>query len=180
MYINDFVNMTSRAWVIPILSKLNDGVPGRQAALINATGANRAALVKSIEHLIELGLLERNPGHGHPLRPEFRLTEEGIIMAKIAQKIEGAVEKDHNELVRRSWTLPVLSLLHKPSYFIDFKMKLNTITDRALSQSLKTLEDHNWVERNVISTQRPPRPIYSAVNAGRIINHIIYPEINFV
>lgn len=34
-----------------------------------------------MDHLIKIGLLERNPGYGHPLRPEFRLTQLGIEAA---------------------------------------------------------------------------------------------------
>ena len=78
MYIKSFVNITSKAWAMPILLNLYDGVPGRQATLLAATGASRAAFAQSMEHLIKIGLLERNPGHGHPLRPEFRLTQLGL------------------------------------------------------------------------------------------------------
>lgn len=87
MDISLFVNITSRAWALPILSNLHTGVAGRQAPLLAATGASRTAFAQSMEHLISIGLLERNPGHGHPLRPEFRLTPSGIKAAAIAHKI---------------------------------------------------------------------------------------------
>ena len=77
MDISEIVNVASRAWALPILNCLHGGVPGRQAPLLAATGAGRTAFAQSIGHLIEIGLVERNPGHGHPLRPEFRLTEAG-------------------------------------------------------------------------------------------------------
>ena len=179
MDIESFVNTTSRAWAIPILSKLHAGVAGRQAPLLAATGASRTAFAQSMEHLIQIGLLERNPGHGHPLRPEFRLTELGISAAAIANKIQGVTADEDQDLIRRSWTLPVLTAIHRPSHFGDIKRNLGTITDRALSQSLKTMEVRNWVRRNVDEAARPPRSIYRAVNTGGMISNVTATEICF-
>jgi len=179
MDIESFVNTTSRAWAIPILSKLHAGVAGRQAPLLAATGASRTAFAQSMEHLIQIGLLERNPGHGHPLRPEFRLTELGISAAAIANKIQGVTADEDQDLIRRSWTLPVLTAIHRPSHFGDIKRNLGTITDRALSQSLKTMEVRNWVRRNVDEAARPPRSIYRAVNTGGMISNVTATEISF-
>ncbi|NIY72331.1 transcriptional regulator [Marivivens donghaensis] len=172
-----FVNVTSRAWAIPILSSLHSGVAGRQAPLLSATGASRTAFAQSMDHLIELGLLERNPGYGHPLRPEFQLTGLGKSVAAIADKIRDVSTEEDWPLLRRSWTLPVLTSLHRPSHFIDIKRHLPMITDRALSQSLKSMEARNWVCRSVDGAARPPRSIYSAVNTGGLISQVIAPEV---
>ncbi len=180
MYINSFVNITSKAWALPILSSLHVGVAGRQATLLAATGASRTAFAQSMDHLIKNGLLERNPGYGHPLRPEFRLTQLGLEAAAIADKIQRVSTVDDQDLLRRSWTLPVLTSLQTPSHFNDIKRNLQTITGRALSQSLKSMEVRNWVHRNVDETARPPRSIYSAVNTGGMISRITGPEISFI
>ncbi len=179
MDIKLFVNITSRAWAIPILSNLHTGVAGRQAALLTATGASRTAFAQSMEHLISIGLLERNPGHGHPLRPEFRLTSLGVEAAAIAHKIQSATTAEDQDLLRRSWTLPVLTSLHRPRHFNEIKRNLETITDRALSQSLKSMEVRNWVHRSVDETARPPRSLYSAVNTGGVLSQVTAPEIRF-
>lgn len=179
MDIGSFVNLTSRAWALPILASLHAGVAGRQATLLAATGAGRSAFTQSLDHLIALGLLERNPGYGHPLRPEFRLTEPGIAAAAIASKIQTVSGDENQAFLRRSWTLPVLTSLHTPSRFNDIKRHLFTITDRALSQSLKSMEARNWVSRSVDDTARPPRSIYCAVNTGEMISRITAPEITF-
>ncbi|MEP2891493.1 winged helix-turn-helix transcriptional regulator [Tateyamaria sp.] len=180
MYIESFVNVTSRAWALPILSSLHSGVAGRQAPLLAATGASRTAFAQSMDHLIKLGLLERNPGYGHPLRPEFRLTPRGLEAAAIADKVQRVASKDDQDLLRKSWTLPVLTSLQAPSRFNDIKRNLRTITDRALSQSLKSMETREWVHRRVDETARPPRSIYSAVNTGKLISRVAGPEISFV
>lgn len=180
MDIKTFVNITSKAWALPILSNLHNGVAGRQAALLMATGAGRTAFAQSLDHLIQIGLLERNPGHGHPLRPEFRLTERGKPAAAIASKILQSSDGDDQVLLRRTWTIPILTTLHKPNHFNGIKRDLITITDRALSQSLRTMEDRNWVSRNVDHAARPPKSIYSAVNLGCKISKITGSEICLV
>jgi DNA-binding HxlR family transcriptional regulator len=174
-----FVNITSRAWALPILSNLHEGVAARQAPLLAATGASRTAFAQSLDHLIKIGLVERNPGYGHPLRPEFRLTAQGIAAAAIANKIQKVPMDEGQDLLRRSWTLPVLTSLHAPSHFNQIKRNLQTITDRALSQSLKSMESRNWVCRSVDQAARPPRSIYRAVNTGEVISRITAPEIRF-
>ena len=145
-----------------------------------ATGASRTAFAQSLDHLIEMGFLERNPGYGHPLRPEFRLTQPGISAAAIANKIQTVSSDEDQDLLRRSWTLPVLTSLHKPSHFNEIRRSLQTITDRALSQSLKSMEGRNWVCRSVDADARPPRSIYGTVNTGRAISNATAPQINFV
>lgn len=179
MDITSFVNITSRAWALPILANLHDGVPGRQASLLAATGASRTSFAQSMEHLISIGLLERNPGYGHPLRPEFRLTSQGIRAAAIANKIQRVSREEDQDLLRRSWTVPILTSLHTPRHFNEIRKNLLPITDRALSHSLRSMEERNWVRRSVNDAARPPRPIYSAVNLGGEISKIVGSEIGF-
>ncbi|MCX7558074.1 winged helix-turn-helix transcriptional regulator [Sulfitobacter sp. F26204] len=179
MYIDSLVNITSKAWALPILSSLHEGVAGRQATLLAATGAGRAAFAQSMEHLVRIGLMERNPGHGHPLRPEFRLTAAGIPAAAMASKILNAAGKEDHDLLRRTWTVPILTSLHTPCRFNEIKRNLSSITDRALSQSLRIMEDRSWVYRNVNETARPPWSVYSAINTGNAISRITGPEVHF-
>lgn len=179
MDIELFVNITSRAWSLAILSSLHEGVPGRQAALLSATGASRTAFAQSLEHLFALGLLERNPGHGHPLRPEFRLTAKGQVAAGIASRIHAVSKREDRDLLRKTWTVPILTTLQAPRQFSEIRKDLLKITDRALSQSLRTMEDRAWVIRSVDSAARPPRSLYQAVNTGRSISAITGPLVTF-
>jgi DNA-binding HxlR family transcriptional regulator len=172
MYIHDLVNITSRAWALPILAQMHAGVPGRQAPLLHATGASRTAFAQSMQHLIGLGHVERNPGYGHPLRPEFRLTAQGKKFATLAHKVQQASPGPSQTLLRKSWTLPLLVSLREPRRFNDIQRDLQSITDRALSQSLRRLEDHQWIKRTVDDAARPPRPLYAPINAGAVISAI--------
>ncbi len=180
MDIGLLVNITSRAWALPILAQLGAGVPGRQAPLLAATGAGRTAFAQSMDHLIAIGMVERNPGYGHPLRPEFRLTQMGMSAAKFASQINLISKEEDQDLLRRSWTLPVLASLQSPRHFVEIKRELSPITDRALSQSLKTMETRNWVCRHVDDLTRPPRSRYTAVNTGKIISEVAASAVTFI
>ncbi|MEP3637700.1 MAG: winged helix-turn-helix transcriptional regulator [Paracoccaceae bacterium] len=171
MDINSLVNVSARAWSVPLLAALGEGVEGRQAVLIKHLGASRSAFGLSLAHLQSLDLVRRRAGHGHPLRPEFALTEKGEVAAKAAQSVMRIVHRnpDAITLVSRSWTLPILSQTTQPAYFAMLRNGLAPITDRALSQGLKSLEDMRWIHREVAAGSRPPRPMYSAVGTGAAI-----------
>lgn len=167
MNIETIVKVTSRAWSLKILALIHSGIAARQAPLLSASGASRTAFKQSLVHLIELGLLERNPGYGHPLRPEYRLTPNGIKIAATAYKIEMiAPLQEQNVILRRSWTIPVLAVSDKPRYFSEIKHELVSVTDRALSQTLQQLQANKWLIRDVDVTTSPPRPLYQVANDG--------------
>ena len=171
MNINTLVKITSRAWSLEILALLYMGTPGRQASLISASGAGRTALAQSLRHLADFGLLERNPGHGHPLRPEFRLTAKGVEAAIFSEKIRRVVPEQHDRIIlRRAWTVPILAVSQDPRHFTDIKIHLGQITDRALSQSIKILQEKHWLQRIVDPSIIPTRPLYQASNAGVLIS----------
>lgn len=167
MDIATLVNISAKAWSLAILSAMHESVPGRQANLLTATGAGRSAFAQSMAHLVESGLIERNPGHGHPLRPEFRLTESGRRAAAIADAVvQAATDSPHKDLLRRTWTVPVLALLAAPRPFNEIGRSLGTVTNRALSQTLKSLEVCEWVVRTVDENARPPRAFYKSTGTG--------------
>lgn len=174
MDINNLVKITSRAWSLKILALMHEGVPGRQAPLLSAAQASRTSFAASLTHLVDLQLLERNPGHGHPLRPEFRLTAEGTQAAKMASKIINAVpQPTETKILRKSWVVPILAVTERPRHFIEIKSDLSSITDRALSQSLGLLHERKWLRRDVDSTRRPLRPTYHATNIGEQISNAV-------
>lgn len=164
------VKVTARAWALDILSLLHRGVAARQAPLLAACGAGRTAFGQSLAHLVMLDLLERNPGHGHPLRPEFRLTAKGLRLAKLADTVTRLAQTDGGApALRRVWTLPVLAATHNPQRFGALKRDLAGITDRALSLTLGQLEERDWLVREIDVAARPVRPLYQAANAGLLI-----------
>lgn len=174
MDITALVKLTSRAWSLNILAALHAGTPGRQAPLLAATQASRTSFAASLEHLVDLGLLERNPGHGHPLRPEFRLTQTGTKAADMASRVVSAVPDEAEfALLRRTWSVPVLALTESPQRFSSMRTELYRITDRALSSTLHQLEEREWILRSIDTTARAPFPTYCAVNTGLAVNRAV-------
>jgi len=170
----DLVKLTERAWSLDILAALQRGVPARQAPLVAATGAGRTAFAASLQHLLDLGMLERNPGHGHPLRPEFRLTQRGEHLAGLAAAALKIVpEPSAHGLLRKRWTVPVLSVAQAPRRFSEIRFDLGRVTDRALSQTIHQLQGYGWMDRQVDPEARPLRPVYQAANGGLEIAQII-------
>lgn len=174
MNIETIIKVTSRAWSLDILSLMYNGTPGRQAPLLSASGASRTAFTQSLVHLVALKMLERNPGHGHPLRPEYRLTPEGIKIAEIANRIKMIdTLRTQNAMLRRAWIIPVLAVSQKPRYFSEIKYELISVTDRALSQALQQLLANNWLKRDIEMTKGPPRPLYQAADIGIEISQAV-------
>ncbi|PIE06468.1 MAG: transcriptional regulator [Rhodobacterales bacterium] len=171
MDIDTLAKLTAKAWSLRVPALMHEGVPGRQAPLIAASGAGRMSVVNALSHLEALGFLERTPRHGHPLRPEFRLTEAGRNVAPLAHRIDTAARDSvGSALVRKSWTVPVLAVTRRSVTFSRIRAELAPITDRALSMSLDRLHRQTWIERSVDVSMRPPRPLYRATNAGAEIS----------
>ena len=107
---HQLVNLCSRTWSLTALSLIAHGVSCRVSPLAAAAGCGRTSMSASVEHLISLGLLERNPGHGHPLRPEYRLTPGGVYVAEWAKGLINLVKSDQDQsLLRNKWSLPLIS-----------------------------------------------------------------------
>ena len=69
-------------------------------------------------------------------------------------------------LMRKTWTLPILSVLKEQKRFSEIKSLLPAITDRALSQALLQVEEKGWLNRDIVLEGRHPFPIYQTVGLG--------------
>ncbi len=153
----------ARRWAVPLLAELESGGGGgRLVALANRTGAGRATARQSIDLLLELGLVQENSGHGHPLRPEFVLTGRGRVAAPPSAALVRALERiDAMDLGLRKWSMPALAAVGSGAHrFGEITDALGFVTDRAASIALGDLESIGLVRR-VIEDGRPPRPVYN-------------------
>lgn len=167
------INLCYRCWGLPVLAALARadavGMGGaRMAVLCHDLGAHQGAVRLSLDHLIGMGLIARNTGHGHPLRPEYVMTRRGAVVAPACVAVDNALVRLRlrQEALRR-WSLPALHAVSElgTARFTGIASRLQGITDRALSQTLKTLDSAGLISRRV-EDGYPPAPIYLLDAAG--------------
>lgn len=176
------VNLCSRTWSLTALSLMARGVSGRVSPLAAAAGCGRTSMSASVDHLISLGFLEKNPGYGHPLRPEYRLTSGGIYLAEWAKDLSNLIKSDQDQaLLRNKWSLPLISCLPEERRYSEIRRGLVPITDRALSSCIAKLTEESWIRRNVSINVSPPTVTYRPLRTGqKIHSHLLQmPKVEF-
>jgi len=166
MSIPDLIALFHHRWAAPVLAELERQKGSRFAALAGILGLSRASLRRTLDALIELGLVTPNPGYGHPLRPEYTLTPRGARVAARCRRLL-AVLGDEREIALRKWSLPVLIALRHAVRFSELRDELPGITPRALALALKDLQAVGLVERRVDEGAYPPTVAYTATPAAR-------------
>ena len=173
--IKDLRSLGERRWALPVLAALAaEGGSSRFVLLLNRLGCARSALVSALEHLSKQGWIERNPGHGHPLRPEYLLTAKGAVIATQATEIEAvAAILGLEPKAFQRWTLPLtFELRASARRFTQLKTQLAPATPRALSLTLKQMMGHDLVSRAVVD-DFPPAPHYDLTQRGRVLAQAI-------
>ncbi len=154
-------NIFQFRWGVPILSEIYVRDGARFITLLNGLGISRSVLSSTLGKLIQGGFLIRNPGYGHPLRPEYLLTEKGKKIAPFCQEIMTLVKENKaDRLIHSRWAFRILLLLtQKEIRFSGLKSRLAPITPRALSEELKLLKTEGYITRKVIDDY-PPTSLY--------------------
>jgi DNA-binding HxlR family transcriptional regulator len=155
-------------WSLPVLAELSALGGAKFVTLTSRLGVSRDSLRATIDALIELGLVQRNPGHGHPMRPEYLLTAAGARLAPACARIVEALRAlDAEEVALRKWSLPVArGLVAGEERFNALKARLPGVTPRALSIALRSLQEAGLVERR-IEDGRTPTPVYRLTPRAR-------------
>jgi DNA-binding HxlR family transcriptional regulator len=152
--IQDLIALFHHRWSAPVLAELLRQKGSRFVTLGNTLGVGRESLKRTLGSLIDLGLVARNPGYGHPLRPEYVLTPRGHRVAgrcaKLLEALNGGAE-----MALRKWSLPVLVALRRPSRFSELQAALPGVTARALALALKDLQAAGLVERRIADASPP-------------------------
>jgi len=149
--LDEITRLFHHRWCVPILAELQRGSGAKFITLVNRLGISRDSLRRTLDALIAWRLVQRNPGHGHPLRPEYVLTRQGARVAPWCVQIMAALKRlglEDDGL--RKWFLPVaIALRAGHARFADLKESLPGITARALTLALKSLQQARLVRRRV-------------------------------
>jgi DNA-binding HxlR family transcriptional regulator len=155
-------------WAVPVLAELHRGQGGRFVNLAHTLGISRESLRRTLAYLTDNGLIERNPGHGHPLRPEYLLTVEGGRLGDPSVALTDLlVELDLEDVGLRKWSLPILALLaDRQGRYSELRTALPDTSNRALALALKDLAAAGLVDRTV-TTDYPPATLYGLTARGQ-------------
>ena len=147
---------------------------GQLVAIYKALGASRGSVQRTLEGLIDIELVARNPGYGHPMRPEYILTATGKEVASVCVELIRLLERlGIEELGLRKWSLPVAhALASVGGRFNRIRSVLAGITPRALSAALRDLQMAGLVERLLID-DTPPRTEYQLTRKGRRLSPVV-------
>ena len=155
-------------WSVPILAELHRQRGSRFVTLTRTLGMSRESLRRTLAALIAGGLVGRNPGYGHPLRPEYVLTRNGEKLARACGPlVERLRERELEDVGLKKWSMPVVHALgERPRRFSEVRETLEGISPRALALALKDLEAAGIVDRRV-TDDYPPATVYRLTRTGR-------------
>ncbi|MBJ7439638.1 MAG: winged helix-turn-helix transcriptional regulator [Sphingopyxis sp.] len=164
------LQLGSHRWLVPLLADLAAHRGARFVELIHRLGLSRDSLTRTLEAAATIGWVQRNPGHGHPLRPEYILTDTGEAAAARAATIaeaQGAIGLPPGAATR--WGLPLVAGIGAGhDRFNALARLLAPATPRALSQGLTALGNHGLATREVVDG-RPPTSRYDLTTNGRLL-----------
>ncbi len=165
--LDEAMKLGASRWAVPLLAELHSRRGARGAELTGRLGITRSSLGRGLDHLADCGWVMRNPGHGHPLRPEYILTEMGQPVAERAVRLNETYDRlglAPAGLLR--WSLPIVVALKPEAHrFSELRGELAPATARALSLTLKRMMATHLILRRVIA-DFPPTPIYALTQRG--------------
>jgi DNA-binding HxlR family transcriptional regulator len=161
-------------WAAPVLAELHRSRGSRFVTLSNRLGLGRESLRRTLGALIDAGLVTKNPGYGHPLRPEYVLTERGREVAPVCARLIAALDRlEANDVGLKKWSMPaVLALAEGECRYSELRKRLPGVTPRALTLALKDLAGAELVERRV-TPDYPPATVYRLQPKARPLARIL-------
>jgi DNA-binding HxlR family transcriptional regulator len=160
-------DLTDSKWGILVCALLYRRKGEKFVSLWRGLGASAGAMRRCLDVLIDAGLVMKNPGYGHPMRPEYILTEQGEAVGRECVSLVRILEDvSADELCREKWSLPLLLAASKGKHrFSLIKGQCLGITDRAASLGLKSLIGSEMLERTV-GDGFPPTVEYRVTDRG--------------
>jgi DNA-binding HxlR family transcriptional regulator len=166
------IRLFHHRWAAPVLAELRHERGSRFVTLENRLGITPDSLRRTLNALIADRLVARNPGYGHPLRPEYLLTREGERVAEVCDRLLASLN-GLEEVALRKWSMPVVHALGRgPCRFSEVRALLPTVSPRALALALKDLQGAGLVDRTV-TDDYPPATVYRLTRRARPLARIL-------
>ena len=169
---DELTRLSAGRWLVPLLAMAskdaNAGGGLRFAEAVRRLGLARGVARASLDALVAGGWLARNPGHGHPLRPEYVLTGAGRAAGEWSEAVMAArAELGLAPDALTRWTLPlVAALAGGEARFGALSAALAPVSPRALSLTLKAALAERLAARR-LEASFPPVPVYALTQRGR-------------
>lgn len=162
--------LTASRWAIPVLALLSREQGARFAVIERRFGLSRHSLTRTLHYLREQGWVMPNPGYGHPLRPEYVLSDAGRAIGAACERIEDArVRLGLGAPDLSRWTLPVAARMGAEwTRFGALQARLEPVTPRALSLTLQAMIGQDLVRRR-LEDRFPPLPLYGLTGRGEAL-----------
>lgn len=168
--IDHIQRLSRQRWIVPLLAAMATRNGVRFVELLHILSVSRESLSRTLQCALDDGWIARNTGHGHPLRPEYILTDAGIHAAVICSQITAVQStlKMGPALFSR-WSLPLVKVVGEgEKRFSAIARALPDSNPRALSQSLKGLTQHHVLSRDVVDGF-PPTSEYDLTSRGHVL-----------
>jgi DNA-binding HxlR family transcriptional regulator len=168
--LEELIALNRNRWTVPLLADLAAHRGARFVELVNRLGVPRDSLVRTLDAARAAGWVMPNPGHGHPLRPEYVLTPAGNRIAASADSLRAAQLQIGVAPARLTrWGLPLIHAIdagHRR--FNALARTLAPASPRALSQGLRALTGQDLVSRELVDGY-PPASAYRLTGGGLIL-----------
>jgi DNA-binding HxlR family transcriptional regulator len=164
--LGDLAALSRHRWIVAMIAAVAARRGARFVELLHGLDISRESLTRALDQARAGGWIVRNPGHGHPLRPEYVLTDKGEGVAAAAAAIAAA--QDELGIAPASlgrWSLPVLRLLSEGETRFNGLERTLAVSPRALALTLKTLADQGLTAR-AVTDGWPPATHYALTDRG--------------
>lgn len=156
-------------WAVPVLAAMHR-TPGRFSNLMHELGVGRESLTRALDELVDMRLIARNPGYGHPLRPEYIVLPRGAQLVPACAELVAALERlGAVDAGLKKWSMPTAhALAGGPRRFSELRELLPGVTARALTLALKDLVAGGLAERRV-TNDFPPATVYRLTRSAQAL-----------
>jgi DNA-binding HxlR family transcriptional regulator len=166
------ISLSQHRWLPQLLAELGRSRGARFVELIHRLQISRESLSRTLESAVAQGWVVRNPGHGHPLRPEYVLTETGVTLSMRCEHIVRAETK--MGIAMNRWSRPILHVIDMGERrYSAIARHLPGSNPRALTQSLKSLVEAQLVQRIIVAEYPPVAEYWLSPKGGAIAAALI-------